>query len=917
MSQFSQGWSPLPAGAVQPTQPTQPTGGAWTFLCAGDANPTGGPNQTSIVYQVDPPATIFGSFSPRGRYPTQQAAADALAAACGGAPTPQRPPPPPPPAAAPTQWFNVCVQTPNGISQTQTSSTSAAGVRTQFPNAVNISAPYATKEDADRNFDTDFAVCQGASGQTVSKEQPCKSDPLIACPKIPPGLRGLGTPGTAEWCAALDILVREIGSVGKGLYDFVANILDYPQWIAKMDAYIDSLTLSPVTTGVVKVIRQIFCWLAPLAETVREGFNCFRQWMDSLFPTCNNEATWGLILIRSFLLTLERFEWGTDAAVWIVARSGVTIDPILQTVEYLIGYSCSVGLISPEQAAEAFKHGYLDEKVFDCILSVHNLQRATFNPYLMSRGEKVGWREALQYVRRTNGTPDHERQYLRALGFLDPAYVETAQTLYDELPSISDHLEWLRKNVFDDDYVRDFRLMEGFEERFWPKFGQQLRALGMTKENASLHYAAHWINPSFQQQFQMVQRLREGRVPAGLQFTRADLLRTMQEMDVGPYFRERLEAVSHPIPNLTMCLQLFRYGTIDYAELVEKLKDLGYDDYNAKIQADAQVTQVRRLNAGSGHGWTPAALAGAYAVGKLTAGQVDNEMLYLGYSQDDSDRLKRRSEIELQASPIRRLQQQILRSALATQQSAYKCGAISAEQLAGAYKSAGIPDSIASIAVADVDAKASVALCDSQIRAFKRAFLAGKITLEQVRLILEQLDVPPLRVDQYLRSWALELKVKTPQATASQILRWVGQGLLDRETAAQRLLTLGWADPDLTLLLSESLSKLRRMQDSIQRQASRSQQAAARAALRAAQEAERVARQLRSKLRGVAPRSALQKWYREGLIDDAYFIEAMQARGYDDDSTLKYLAEAQAARLKAAKPPKAKSGQGVSGNGTA
>src|SRR5207253_600623 len=133
-----------------------------------------------------------------------------------------------------------------------------------------------------------------------------------------------------------------------------------------------------------------------------------------------------------------------------------------------------------------------------------------------------------QYVRRNGGGKDDERNALRALGFVDDRYAAAFQELYWELPSIGDHLEWLRKNVFDAHYVNDFNLLDGFDtddeinklpgvhdyksipvqkpNNFWAKFGGDLTALGMKKEYAALHYAAHWLNPSFTQLFEMTQR---------------------------------------------------------------------------------------------------------------------------------------------------------------------------------------------------------------------------------------------------------------------------------------------------------------------------------------------------------------------------------------------------------------------------
>src|SRR5205085_2634348 len=194
-------------------------------------------------------------------------------------------------------------------------------------------------------------------------------------------------------------------------------------------------------------------------------------------------------------------------------------------LDYVLNYVCASEAPTPSEAVEAYLRDYIKYDQYACILRMHGFDPDTQEPFTKARSEKLNPKEAIQWVRRHGLDSDRESAALRALGFYDTDQREAFKELYDELPSIGDHLEWLRKNVFDDKYVEDFKLMEGFEERFWPKFGGQLRALGMTKENASLHYAAHWINPSFSQQFEMVQRLRPGRVDPRLVFSRDDLLR--------------------------------------------------------------------------------------------------------------------------------------------------------------------------------------------------------------------------------------------------------------------------------------------------------------------------------------------------------------------------------------------------------
>lgn len=916
MPQYSMGWSNLPPGAIQPVAPTSPTG--WVVYSV---------SLTDCIYNT---LEFYNSLNPAqyplkkilaGPFAMQQEAAQWAIANCGGsqpspspAPVPPAPPGPPAPPPAPSglSYWNVCNSVSGGFNQSTVQASSQVDALSKVPGAVAAFGPYATLADATLHFNDDYKSCSEGKGVPPS----CIIKPLFDCPTFPPLLSAIGTPGTKEWCKALDAIVTALGNVGEIMFQFIDKRLDANLVVKNISDAIDEKWPWDWVKGLLQLMRQIVCWIGPFVETIRTSITCIRKWVASLYPKCNTTGLFGLLVIRHFLLTLERFEWGTDAAVWVVAATGLTIDPLMTTLDYLIRYACPVELIDEAMVIEAYKYNNIDEDTVKCILRAHGKQWETVAPGIVARGDKPGWREAMEYIRRQGATPADEDATLRNLGVLDPSYRKLLQTVYDELPTISDHLHFLQRNVHDDAYVKDFDLLNGFEDRFWKKFGNQLRALGMTKEIASLHYAAHWINPSFSQLFGMVQRLRVGRVDSSLVFKRDDLLRIMAEMDVAPYFRERLEAISHPIPPLSIVLQMYQFGQIDDTQIVEMLKDLGYEDSYANALARTQLVRTRRLNASSGHGWTPTALAGAYAVGKITADQVYAEMNYLAYTRDDADRLMRRAEIDIGQQLTRRFQQRSIQHAVEVQENAYKCGAIDAAALNEVLRNAGIPNSIAQIAIGAIDSEIAVGICNQQVQAFRRALLTGKATLDQIRGLMETVGIPLLRIDQYLKSWVIQAQLKAPQASAAQILRWVATGLLDSEVARQRLLNLGWGDPDLTLLLADSAAKLARAAARVQQLNAKSEQSAATQALKLARAAEAQARSLRQQLRGIAPMSTLRRWFKEGLLTEQEFLDYAIARGYPPADADKYLAEAIQARIKASTPKQPKPKPGVTSGAT-
>lgn len=883
MPQFSRGWSPLPPAPPASPQPPATAGGC-TVPPTVPSVFEGGVGEWFLFVPPDGACSIWnvtavtpeqlqaqeGGGSWQGYWFDEPDARIALQCQCpgGGQPQPPQPPQQPIPPAPP--------QPPQ---------------QPQPPEPPQPPTP-----------------AGGDGGIPPITATGCK--PWFTCPNIPDWKTHVSYPGSQAFCDFIPFALDGLRAIGSAVAQFLDGALNPDNLLSTLDNIpsFGSVTKPwgyPID-GFKAILRQLIKAAAPILCTLREAVKCAVSVTSAMFGNCDVGTLTGLLVVRILVRSIGEIEIGWDVAVWAVDRFRIEIPQLERILDYLIAYVCPTEAPDEEVAIEAFLRDYIPETLLRCILQLHGRDANEYMVYVKARSEKLAPKEAIQWVRRHKMGDDAERAALRALGWLDVDQREAFRELYWELPGIADHLEWLRKNVFDDEYVQHFKLMDGFEERFWPKFGDDLTALGMKKEYAALHYAAHWLNPSFSQQFDMVQRLRQGRVPDNLVFTRDDLLRTMQEMDVGVYFRERLEAVSHPVPNLTLTLQMYQYGTVDDDELIEMLKDLGFSDVNAAKIRDSQRIKVKRLQTSAAHGLTPTALGQAYAVGGIRADEVRSRMRELGFDDQYSDDMMRRSEIELKYSPIRRIQQQTMRSALATQLGAYKCGAISAEDTLSVYRNAGIPDDIARIAVSNVDSAIEVQLCNQQVNTFRQALIAGKATPEAIEEILLKVGIPPLRVKQYMDSWKLQLKVKAPAATASQILRWVGSGLLDASVARARLINLGWTDPDLALSLAESLSKLQSLQNRLQRQAAQSQAAAQKAALRLAKEAQQTAAAARRLARGIASIRTLQQWYAELLLDDTEFMDYADARGYDPDIAAKYLAEAQQKRFRRLhpKPPK-------------
>jgi hypothetical protein len=767
-----------------------------------------------------------------------------------------------------------------------------------------------------------------ATPQPLPEPVPSPDVPVWSC--VPVALAGgIPPPGSQEWCDALDSIMEFFSAIGEAVWGFVDQALDpatYDQWL-KNYASTGSVTnpAGYLIDAVVWLARQAVGLAGPVLLKLQAAIRCVREWVRTLFARCKIEVLLALWQVKIFLKSLEYQDAGTDLAAWAVMHLQFDSGPLMATVDALIHYVCPLEFPGVPEAIEAFLFGVISRERYECILRLNGVDPDSHEAFLYARSERLGPKETIQWVRRHGGSPEDEDDALRRTGFYDGVEAAKFRELYDELPTIGDHLEWLRKNVFQAKYVRDFHLLDGFgtvkdaeevgypgwqnhpdtpdDANFWQRFGHDLRALGMKKENAALHYAAHWLNPSLTQLFELSQRNRPGRVSPDLQFTKDDLLRVMQEQDIGVYFRRRLESISHPPPSLTQLMSAYGSRVIDGAEFVERLKDLGSSEVDAAMIVEARRLEVARQRANAGAGWGPQSLRLGWAARTVTAEFVFERMDRLGYSRDEAQDLMDRADSDNQARAVKYGQRRAVSESSKCALAAYTVGVAGREQIQDLLEKIGWEKTTASSTLQALDICAATTTAKAAVANIKKRYQKGGINEQQAREVLAAAGIVQGRIDSYLASWAAPVEPPAPQARAAQILKWVGQGLMTPQEAALRLERLGWKGDDRDLQLRAAVADLSRREAQAAAQAERTAAQRGRALARLAAEAESQARSLQASVRKATPPSTLQGWYARCVISEPWLRERLMAMGYSGEALeaeVRSAKEARAARAASA-----------------
>jgi len=135
-------------------------------------------------------------------------------------------------------------------------------------------------------------------------------------------------------------------------------------------------------------------------------------------------------------------------------------------------------------------------------------------------------------------------------------------------PTPSDLVQFAVREVYTPDIVEKF----GQKEDLPDKFLEEAEKAGMSKEQATNYWAAHWELPSVLQGFEMLHR----RV-----IDRQELSQLLRAKDVMPFWRDKLTAISYNPLTRVDVRRMYSVGVLDRKEVYNSYLDIGYNEKNA------------------------------------------------------------------------------------------------------------------------------------------------------------------------------------------------------------------------------------------------------------------------------------------------------------------------------------------------
>ena len=342
--------------------------------------------------------------------------------------------------------------------------------------------------------------------------------------------------GSREWCVATDLVIQWLEQLGEQLNNWLLKTIvpahwaewvqnwlvpdDWPTWVQMLAKSIKVVLASIVSLG------------ASVTNTILDLIRCSWYYTLSVSQIKQPTAYFSVLVLSHIVKYVDGTRVGSQSYLGFTVGTHLSIPALTDWLRTTLHYLYPHEIPSLPEVREAWLKGYiLDDQQVECLMKLNGANPKTWWTYFKAGQEQLTTPELIEYVRRKGGDAFQQATALRDLGWTTPAIADARVYLYDELPTISDHLLWLRKGIFIPGYVDRYGLDAGFTDFYSGQIKSDLHASGYTEYCAERDYEAHWIQPGPEQLREFVYRLRPGKDGVSKSFDVEDYKRLLVEQE--------------------------------------------------------------------------------------------------------------------------------------------------------------------------------------------------------------------------------------------------------------------------------------------------------------------------------------------------------------------------------------------------
>lgn len=266
-------------------------------------------------------------------------------------------------------------------------------------------------------------------------------------------------------------------------------------------------------------------------------------------------------------------------ARWISPDLSRLFDPARQVAQM----ACPTGQITAEQADKLYLLNLINYDAWVGYVAADNQQVIPHKLLADADRARPNVAEILTLWKRKAIREDEYKSAMKGLGVFNVTDRDRFESLAEAFPGFDDVIRFVVRDVFNEKIVNQYGYDSGFAENFTGEAKRYADAQGISRELALNYWRAHWQVPSNTQLYEMVHRLRTGRVDAKLVTTMDDVKALLKVNDVLPWAVDReIEIAYHPLTR-TDAQRAYFIGKLNDDELRDAYLDLGYNTRDANI----------------------------------------------------------------------------------------------------------------------------------------------------------------------------------------------------------------------------------------------------------------------------------------------------------------------------------------------
>jgi hypothetical protein len=424
--------------------------------------------------------------------------------------------------------------------------------------------------------------------------------------------------------------------------------------------------------------------------------------------------------------------------------TGAPLPYLAMGYQYDMQYANPQFLPSQEIVDAMYIRGVIDDELWECLTRANGNHPWARRLVLGATRTPLGTGDAISLFRRGQITRDALTGFARANGVTSPTDLDAMVAAGEFVPPYTDLIRFMVRDATDPDVYVPYNYDYQFEQKFAGRIPEWAAAQGITPDVFRYLWRSHWQLPSPTQLYEMLHRLRPGRVDPTIAVTSQDVKKVLIANDMAPAFVDRLMEVSYNPITRTDILTFYTNGSMDGPEVVQRLQDTGYSEADALRIQKAWELEVANRRQNKARVWSRINIAKAYRDG--------------GMDRADAKRLLLRSiETDREVDEL----------------------------------------------LDDVDLQRKVMRVQKCIKAVRKRVITGELDELGARGALQQLGLDIGVAAEIAAGWMCEIVSMSREPLARMVLSWYRDGVIDHDETYRRLINMRYLPDAVERMLKD------------------------------------------------------------------------------------------------------------------